>query len=172
MNSSDGWSKYPNNCQTQNAIIGNHSISRELITLKDLVSPLMEIFNLNLLFWCIHFDLLSLIWKINVWNNSLLIYWRKNKLLFPCLYSDQPSLCHVSVRLEKTKCITCKCQKRIFYSQFNCGGSTYYTCWPRSTQTTMPHSPLCWLWHSVWVAPHIIWVTQCIMLTQLSTIDE
>ena len=80
----------------------------------------MEIYNLNLLFWCIHFDLLTLIWKINVWNNSLLIYRRKNKLLFPCLYSDQPSLCHVSVRLEKTKCITCKRHQRIFHSQFNC----------------------------------------------------
>ena len=84
----------------------------------------MEIYNFNLLFWCIHFNLLSLIWKINVWNNSLLIYRRKNKLLFPCLYSDKPSLCHVSVRLEKTKCITCKCQKCIFYSQFNCESVT------------------------------------------------
>ena len=81
---------------------------------------ILEIYNLNLLFWCIHFDLLTFIWKINVWNNSLLIYRRKDKLLFPCLYSDQPSLCNVSVRLEKTKCITCKRQKRIFYSQFNC----------------------------------------------------
>ena len=38
------------------------------------------------------------------------------------------------------------------------GGSTYYTSWPRSTQTTMTHSPMCWPWQCVWVAPDKIWV--------------
>ena len=106
---------------------------------------ILEIYNLNLLFWCIHFDLLTLIWKINVWNNSLLIYRRKNKLLFPCLYSDQPSLCHVSVRLEKTKCITCKRQKRNFHSWFNC---VLQTLWPLIMMLNSPGLSLlligCW----------------------------
>ena len=34
--------------------------------------------------------------------------------------------------------------------------TTYLTSWPRSTQTTTPHSALCWLWHRLWVTPHIM----------------